>query len=168
MDPGCIFKWLEDQALISRVHMPSHSIGELASLTDVKPPTIRFYEQIGLMPAPRRTASDRRVYEPGAVARLAFIKHARQLGFPVEAIRTLLDLADHPERSCGDANRLAQQQLAAVEEKLSLLASLRTELSRMVSAGCDGPAGECRVIESLGDHGHCLGDHGPADSTIRS
>jgi len=148
--------------------MPPHSIGELASLADVKPPTIRFYEQIGLMPAPRRTASDRRVYESAAVARLAFIKHARQLGFPVEAIRTLLDLADHPERSCGDANRLAQQQLAAVEEKLSLLASLRTELSRMVSAGCDGPAGECRVIESLSDHGHCLGDHGPADSTIRS
>lgn len=148
--------------------MPPNSIGELARLADVKPPTIRFYEQIGLMPAPRRTASDRRVYEPGAVARLAFIKHARQLGFPVEAIRTLLGLADHPERACGDANRLAQQQLAAVEEKLSLLASLRTELRRMVSADCDGPAGECRVIESLSDHSNCLGDHGPAEATIRS
>lgn len=148
--------------------MPPHSIGELANLADVKPPTIRFYEQIGLMPTPRRTPSDRRVYESGAVARLAFIKHARQLGFPVEAIRTLLDLADHPERACGDANRLAQQQLAVVEEKLGLLASLQAELSRMVSAGCDGPAGECRVIESLSDHGHCLGDHGPAGPTVRS
>ena len=76
------------------------SIGKLAKAADVKVPTIRFYEQIGLLPAPPRTDSDRRLYGEPAIRRLAFIKHARQLGFPIEAIRTLLDLADHPDRAC--------------------------------------------------------------------
>ncbi|MDZ4053159.1 MAG: MerR family transcriptional regulator, partial [Phenylobacterium sp.] len=67
------------------------SIGKLAGRTDVKVPTIRFYEQIGLLPAASRTASDRRVYDEAAVRRLAFIKRARQLGFPIEAIRVLLE-----------------------------------------------------------------------------
>lgn len=135
------------------------SIGKLARLTDVKAPTIRFYEQIGLLPEPERTNSDRRAYGEGAVRRLAFIKHARQLGFPVEAIRRLLDLADHPDQSCEQANALAQEQLQAVEAKIIQLEALRTELRRMISAGCRGPAGDCRVIESLADHGLCAQDH---------
>mgnify|MGYP000223943351 CR=1 FL=1 len=68
-------------------------IGQLAKATGVKVPTIRFYEQIGLLPEPERTASDRRIYRDRDHRRLAFIKHARQLGFTVEAIRNLLDNA---------------------------------------------------------------------------
>lgn len=139
--------------------MSSFSIGALAKSADVKVPTIRFYEQIGLLPAPDRTQSDRRVYGEGAVRRLAFIKHARQLGFPIDAIRTLLDLSDHPDLPCEDANALAGEQLAAVEEKIAQLESLRLELRRMVAAGCSGPAGDCRVIESLSDHRLCAADH---------
>lgn len=131
--------------------MAALTIGKLAKATNVKVPTIRFYEQIGLLPEPDRTASDRRVYNDGAVRRLGFIKHARALGFPIEAIRTLLDLADHPERACDDANQLALEQLGAVESKIAQLQALQTELRRMVSAGCQGPAGECRVIEALAD-----------------
>ena len=71
--------------------MSALTIGKLAKAADVKVPTIRFYEQIGLLPEPDRTANDRRVYGHGAVQRLAFIKHARQLGFPIDAIRPLLD-----------------------------------------------------------------------------
>jgi DNA-binding transcriptional MerR regulator len=129
--------------------MTSLSIGQLARATDVKVPTIRFYEQIGLLPDPERTLSDRRVYRPDAIRRLAFIKHARQLGFPVEAIRTLIELAETPDRSCDDANALAQEQLAAVEAKIAQLTALRIELKRMVDVGCHATAAQCRVIEAL-------------------
>ncbi|NJO54658.1 MAG: MerR family transcriptional regulator, partial [Bacteroidales bacterium] len=70
--------------------MRSMSIGELSRQTGVKVPTIRFYEEIGLLPPPPRTASNRRVYGTDAVQRLSFIRHARELGFEVEAIRALL------------------------------------------------------------------------------
>ena len=146
--------------------MSALSIGKLAKAADVKVPTIRFYEQIGLLPAPDRTQSDRRTYEQPAVRRLAFVKHARQLGFGIDAIRTLLDLADHPERACGDANALAEEQLAAVEAKIAQLDALRTELKRMVSSHCSGPAAECRVIEALGDHGLCAQDHREPDRVV--
>jgi DNA-binding transcriptional MerR regulator len=135
------------------------SIGKLAKATDVKVPTIRFYEQIGLLPTPDRTHSDRRVYGDAAVQRLAFIKHARQLGFPIDAIRTLLGLADEPARSCDEANVLAQEQLTAVEIKIAQLQALRAELQRMVNAGCRGQASDCRVIETLADHNLCQHEH---------
>ncbi|ATC24371.1 MULTISPECIES: helix-turn-helix domain-containing protein [Caulobacter] len=125
------------------------SIGQVAKAAEVKIPTIRFYEEIGLLPAPRRAANDRRIYEPAIVERLAFVRHARQLGFPLEAVRALLDLSDHPDRSCGDANRLAAEQLQAVEAKIARLEGLRTELARLVATGCEGPAADCRVIEAL-------------------
>lgn len=128
------------------------SIGRLARATDVKITTIRFYEQIGLLPAAPRTESDRRMYDQSAVRRLTFIKHSRQLGFSVEAIRTLLDLSDHPERPCDEANALASEQLASVEDKIARLQALRGELQRMVAAACSGNAGDCRVIECLADH----------------
>lgn len=139
--------------------MTALTIGKLSKAADVKVPTIRFYEQIGLMPAPARTLSERRLYDEAAVRRLAFIRHARQLGFSVEAVRTLLDLSDHPDRACEDANRLAQEQLEAVEAKIAQLEALRGELRRMTSAGCHGAAADCRVIETLADHGLCAGTH---------
>ncbi len=147
--------------------MAQLTIGKLAKATDVKTPTIRFYEQIGLLPAPERTDSDRRVYGDDAVRRLAFIKHARQLGFPVDSIRNLLDLAGHPERPCAEANALAQDQLTAVEAKIAQLQTLRDELKRMVDAGCGvGSIGECRVIESLSDHGLCAHEHAAPERMV--
>jgi DNA-binding transcriptional MerR regulator len=139
--------------------MSALSIGWLGKAADVKVPTIRFYEQIGFLPRAARTESDRRTYQPGAVRRLAFIKHARQLGFPIDAIRTLLQLADHPDRPCDDANALAREQLETVEGKIVQLGALRDELRRMLSTGCHGPSGDCRVIETLGDHRLCRHDH---------
>jgi DNA-binding transcriptional MerR regulator len=126
------------------------SIGNLARLAEVKIPTIRFYEQIGLLPIAERTASDRRVYSEPTVRRLAFIRQARRLGFSVDAIRDLLALSDDPERSCETANVLAAAQLAQVDDKIARLQALRGELSRMATAGCLGRAGDCQVIEALG------------------
>lgn len=135
--------------------MSTMPIGALAKATGVKVPTIRFYEGIGLLPEPLRTHSDRRVYDQSAVDRLAFIKHARQLGFAVEAIRALLDLSDHPDRPCEQANALAAGQLAAVNHKIKQLQALRAELKRMVDAACQGQVSDCRVIEVLSDHNLC-------------
>ena len=134
-------------------------IGKLAKATDVKVTTIRFYEQIGLLPEPLRTDSDRRAYGDAAVRRLAFIKHARQLCFSIEAIRDLLDLSDHPDRACEQANALAAEQLNAVECKIRQLQALGVELRRMVDAACKGQVSDCRVIEVLSDHTLCEQDH---------
>lgn len=141
--------------------MPLISIGALANATDVKVTTIRFYEQIGLLPEPRRAPNDRRIYDETTLSRLAFIKHARQLGFAVEAIRTLLGLADNPDQPCEQANRLAAEQLVAVDSKIARLQALRGELQRVVAAACHGRVAECRVIEALSDHGLCGADHEP-------
>lgn len=137
-------------------------IGGLAKATGVKIPTIRFYEGIGLLPEPVRTDSDRRIYDQAAVDRLGFIKHARQLGFSVEAIRDLLDLSDHPDRSCEQANALAAAQLKTVTVKIRQLQALRAELKRMVDAACRGQVSDCRVIEVLSDHALC--QHHDADA----
>lgn len=135
------------------------SIGALAKATDVKVTTIRFYEQIGLLPEPLRASNDRRIYDERTLSRLAFIKHARQLGFAVDAIRTLLQLSDNPEQSCEQANLLAAEQLAAVDSKIARLQALRGELQRVVSAACQGRVSDCRVIEVLSDHSHCAAEH---------
>ena len=135
------------------------SIGELARASGVKVPTIRFYEQIGLLPTPHRADNNRRVYDARATERLAFVKHARQLGFAVEAIRALLDLSDHPERDCADADRIASAHLEQVEAKIAQLSALRDELTRIVGRCRGGLAGDCRVIEALGHHGQCDGAH---------
>lgn len=144
--------------------MPPLAIGRLAKLTDFKVTTIRFYESIGLLPEPARSQNGRRLYGGGDVRRLGFIKHARQLGFSVEAIRDLLELSDHPERVCDGANAIAEEQLAAVDAKIAQLSALRNELVRMTADGCSGPAASCRVIESLSDHGLCVSDHMPCAS----
>lgn len=124
-------------------------IGKLSGLTGVKIPTIRFYEQIGLLPPPERTSTDRRVYGGETVRRLSFIKRARQLGFSVEAVQALLALSDEPDQRCDEANQLAASQLAEVESKILQLEALRTELRRLAGSGCSGPAGQCQVIEAL-------------------
>ena len=142
-----------------KTQMTAMPIGRLAKATGVKVPTIRFYEGIGLLPEPLRTHSDRRVYDRAAVDRLAFIKHARQLGFTVEAIRSLLDLSDHPDRPCEQANALAAAQLKTVEAKIRQLQALRRELRRMVATACEGQVSDCRVIEVLSDHALCAHDH---------
>src|SRR5439155_11171234 len=107
-------------------------IGEVARLTGIKVPTIRFYEQIGLLPAPSRSENNRRCYRESDVDRLVFIRHARELGFEVAAIRTLLALQDQPETSCGQIDALVGNHLAAVDSKITRLIALRKELEQML------------------------------------
>ena len=76
------------------------SIGELSRRTGVKVPTIRYYKSVALMPAPPRSEGKQRRYSEPEVSRLIFIRHARELGFEIDAIRTLLALQDNPNQPC--------------------------------------------------------------------
>lgn len=137
--------------------MQGVAIGEAANRSGVKVPTIRYYEQIGLLPAPDRTESQRRVYGDADLSRLSFIRHARELGFDVEAIRTLIALQEDPHQSCATADETARARLAEVERRIASLQALRRELLRMVENGCEGRVENCRVIETLSEP-H---EHGP-------
>lgn len=136
------------------------TIGKLGEATGTKVPTIRYYEQIGLLPRPERSSGNQRLYGSAAQERLAFIRHARELGFPLDAIRDLLGLQDRPDQSCAAADAIARRQLAAVEARLARLRSLKAELERMVAQCAHGTVADCRVIETLSDHGLCHGEHG--------
>ena len=141
---------------------PRMSIGDLSRRTHCKVQTIRWYEEVGLLPVPARTASGHRSYELAHLERLDFIRHARELGFPLAAVRDLLALTERPDRSCEQAHAAASAQLAVVEEKLRRLDALRVELLRLTDACRGGSAGECRILETLADHshGHCASpDH---------
>ncbi|NEX91148.1 helix-turn-helix domain-containing protein [Caulobacter sp. 17J65-9] len=131
------------------------TIGELSRRTGVKPTTIRFYESVGMMPQPPRSEGDRRLYEAEHLERLTFIKHGRELGFEMDAIRALLDLAVKPNTPCDTADRIAREHLAEVEAKLVRLGALRDELARMVASCATGKVATCRIIETLADHGRC-------------
>lgn len=135
------------------------AIGELARRAGVKVPTIRYYEGVGLMPAPARTEGQQRRYAAEEVSRLKFIRHARDLGFEVSAIRELPALSAEPDRPCAEVDGIARRHTVEVERRIAQLVALRTELQRMVEACGRGRVSECRVIETLADHGLCLHDH---------
>jgi DNA-binding transcriptional MerR regulator len=135
------------------------TIGGLAKRTGAKVQTIRYYEQIGLMPEPGRTEGGQRRYGYAELDRLAFIRHARQLGFPLDSIRELLDLGDHPNRPCDEADAIARRQLRQVEQRIARLEVLRTELQRMVHECSGGRTADCRVLDVLRDHAECLTKH---------
>lgn len=136
------------------------SIGELSKRTKVKVPTIRYYEEMGLLAAPERTEGNQRRYDRASLERLSFIKHARDLGFSIEAILSLIELQDHPNRSCQAATDIAHAQLTDIREKIKKLRSLEKELVR-ISKGCDrhSISEDCYVLASLSDHKLCGQNH---------
>lgn len=136
------------------------SIGELSRRTNVKVPTIRYYEDSGLLDAPERTEGNQRRYDAAGLERLSFIKHARDLGFSIEAIAALIELQGHPDRSCAEATDIASAQLSDVRAKIKRLRALEKELVR-ISKGCDGNGmtEDCYVLASLADHRLCEREH---------
>ena len=135
--------------------MKKITIGEATRQSGVKVPTIRYYEGIGLLRAPSRSDGNQRSYEPSDLKRLIFIRHARELGFEVEAIRTLLSLQDNPLQPCASADAIAKARLVEVEQRIRSLTALKAELEMMVEGCVHGRVDQCRVIEVLADHGQC-------------
>ena len=131
--------------------MNNFAIGKVAASTGIKVPTVRFYEGIGLLPSPRRTNGGQRRYGPEAIARLRFIRHARALGFEVDAIRKLIALSGNRSASCRAAERLAREQVAIIDVKLTRLKAMRAELLRMIAACPGRTVTDCRILEVLAE-----------------
>lgn len=130
-------------------------IGALAARTGTNAPTIRYYEEIGLLPPADRREGGQRRYDEADVRRLTFIRRCREFGFPIEQVRTLASLMLDPDRSCIEAQDLAEDQLAAVRAKLVELKALERSLVGFVEtceATCaGGPGPECVVLVDLAE-----------------
>jgi Cu(I)-responsive transcriptional regulator len=128
------------------------NIGKLARAADTKAETIRYYERIGLLPAPPRTGGNYRDYSAAHVSRLTFTRRARDLGFSIQQVRALLDLADQKEQSCQAVDAIAREHLAEVKRKLADLSALRRELDLLIGQCRHGTVAECRILEALAPH----------------
>lgn len=126
------------------------AIGDLARLTATKVNTIRFYEAGGLLPEAERSLSGRRMYRDVDTQRLAFIRRSRSLGFPLDAVRELLTLADDADQSCEAVDRIARVHLAEIERKIADLAAMREELKRVIGSCRHNTVADCKIIETLG------------------
>lgn len=127
------------------------TIGRLAAQTGVNLETVRYYERIGLMPAPDRTSGGHRDYRPAHRARLAFIRRSRELGFSLDDIRALLALAEPGRQSCADVKAIASAHLSDVQAKIADLSRLAAALDDAVRRCGDGAAPDCPVIQVLAD-----------------
>ncbi len=125
-------------------------IGELASATATKVETVRYYEKIGLLPPPARTPGNYRTYGSDHLARLSFIRRARDLGFTLEAVRELLTLADDKTRSCEAVDGIARVHLCEINRKIGDLTALQAELVRVIGSCRHGTVADCKIIETLG------------------
>ena len=141
--------------------MSRKTIGILSRACGVKVTTIRYYESIGLIREPDRTDSGQRIYDDAAVERLNFIRHARDLGFPIDAIRELMDLQESPGTDCAHVDRIARGQLADVRRRLNQLEALEAELKYMITLCKGGEIANCKVLQTLSNHDECLDEHGP-------
>jgi len=135
------------------------TIGDLSKTTGVKVPTIRYYEQMGLLSHAERSEGNQRRYSNEERERLAFIRHARDLGLTIDAIRELIVLSQHPERPCHDADRIAAEQLATVRRKIERLQKLEAELVRITSQCHTDQVRDCYVIRALANHDLCHDEH---------
>lgn len=127
----------------------SYSIGALAEATDTKVETVRYYERIGLLPEPGRTAGNYRAYTGDHLARLSFVRRARDLGFTLDQIRELLGFADHEDNDCCAVDAMARDHLADIDRKISDLKSLRRELNDLLGQCQRGTIADCRIIGAL-------------------
>ena len=134
----------------------SLTIGRLSALTGVKVTTIRYYESVGLLPAPPRSEGNRRLYGPEHVDTLAFIRRSRAFGLAPEAIRDMLALERDVAGSCTPVSRIAETALADIEHRIADLTALRDRF-RAIADHCAGTRiDHCSILRAL----HGTGDPG--------
>ena len=122
---------------------------DLARATGCNLETIRYYETVGIMPDPPRTAKGYRTYDDIHVKRLKFVMRSRDLGFSLEEIRGLLGLVDDRSQTCAQVQTVAETHLEDVQAKIADLTRIERVLSETV-ARCTGDAApECAVIDAL-------------------
>lgn len=124
-------------------------IGEVAAASGCHLETIRYYERIGLLPPPARTSGGYRAYAEADVERLRFVTRGRGLGFSLEEIRSLLQLAGHDDLSCAEVDRVAHAHLHDIRTRIADLQRMAGELERVI-AGCGrGRRGQCTILSTL-------------------
>ena len=133
--------------------MSAMKIGALARRTGTNAPTIRYYEEIGLLRSANRQAGGQRVYGDADVKQLTFIRRCREFGFSIDQVRSLVALMQDPSRSCLHARDLAHGHLIAIRAKLAELKGLERSIAAFV-ASCDascagGPSPECVILDDL-------------------
>lgn len=130
-------------------------IGLLAERTGTTVPTIRYYEEIGLLPRANRGHGGQRSYGEEDVGRLTFIRRCRDFGFSVEQVRTLTQLMRDPDRSCVEARDLARQHLSRVRAKLREFKALERSIASFITkceATCSGgPGSDCVILRDLAE-----------------
>ncbi len=130
--------------------MATLTIGEVAGAAEVGVETIRFYERRGLIDEPPRRASGYRQYPPEAVARIRFIRRAKELGFSLREIKELLECRVDPHATSGDVKGRAKAKIVDIDGKIESLQRMRTALQELVTA-CSGrgPVTECSILEAM-------------------
>ena len=131
------------------------NIGEASKASKVSAKMIRYYEQMGLVSAVERSKGNQRRYGTDERDRLTFIKHARELGISIDAIKELLELSAHPDIPCARADKIASEQLVSVRGRIAKLRKLETELERIATRCGGSTIGDCYVIRSLANHEMC-------------
>lgn len=127
----------------------SQKIGELAEATGTKVETIRYYERIGLLEEPERTSGNYRVYSLDHLARLSFIRRARDLGFTLDQVRALLGISHRTGQSCREVDAIARAHLSEVDRKIADLKALRRQLKSVVESCGRGFVDDCKILEAL-------------------
>jgi len=134
--------------------MKDLTIGKLAKKAEVNVETVRYYERRGLIPKPPRPRSGYRQYSQDIVARIRFIKRAKEMGFSLKEISELLSLRVDPNTTCGDVKRRAEIKIADIEGKIRSLQSIKRALSKLVAlCSGQGPTSECPIMEVLDKNG---------------
>jgi MerR family mercuric resistance operon transcriptional regulator len=125
------------------------AIGRLSHHTGTNIETIRYYERVGLLPAPARSAGGYRLYGADHLKRLSFIRRARALGFSIGEVRTLLRLADERKRPCAEVRAVAEAHLKDVRAKIGDLKTMERVLTETVARCAKGTGSHCPLIDAL-------------------
>ncbi|NRA70135.1 MAG: helix-turn-helix domain-containing protein [Gammaproteobacteria bacterium] len=129
--------------------MKIYSIGQLSKLVDCKVPTIRYYEQIEILPPATRSIGNQRRYNDDHLTRLRFVRHSRALGFNLEEVRQLIHLQTCAKHSKHEAHKIAATHLLDVQQKIKQLQALEQELTAIVNSCHAGDPYTCQVLDSL-------------------
>jgi len=126
-------------------------IGQLANLSGVPAKSVRYYEEEGILPAPRRLENGYRDYSKTAVAELIFLRQSRQFGFSLNECRQLLQLWRDPNRRSAEVHQLVIQRQQKVEQQITDLSSMHELLSNLLSHCAADDSPECAIIDSLSE-----------------
>ena len=130
--------------------MKALTIGQVARSAGVGVETVRFYEREGLLQEPARKASGYRQFTEDVIARLRFIKRAKELGFSLKEIKELLALRVDPDTTCAEVRKQAQAKISDVETKIQALQRIKKALVRLTtSCRGSGPTSECPILDAL-------------------